>query len=148
LNIEWGLTHVEYFLDGDRIFLGEIAWRPPGGYLMDLISLAYGFDAWEAFLNVQLGLPTQFPDQPVQAAAAVLFHPGAGLIRHIEGVDTIQCAPNLSQFRLLCQVGRRLAPRTKVSNAAAYAIFAAPEVDTVLQSIVFARKTLRFNLIR
>lgn len=144
LNIEWGMTHVEYFVDGDRIYLGEIAWRPPGGYLMDLISLAYGFDAWDAFVNVQLGLPTQFSDRLVQAAAAVLFHPEAGLIRSISGMEAIQREPNLRQFRLLCRVGQTLAPRTRVSNAAAYAIFVAPETDAVLKSVEAARRALSF----
>jgi biotin carboxylase len=145
LNIEWGMTHVEYFVDKDRIYLGEIAWRPPGGYLMDLISLAYGFDAWDAFVNVQLGLPTDYPHRLVQAAAAVLFHPGAGLVGSISGIETIQHNPNLQQFRLLCRVGQTLPPRTRVSNAAAYAIFAASEPEAVLKSVEEARQALVFR---
>jgi formate-dependent phosphoribosylglycinamide formyltransferase (GAR transformylase) len=145
LNIEWGMTHVEYFVDEDRIYLGEIAWRPPGGYLMDLISLAYGFDAWDAFVNVQLGFPTHYSHTLVQAAAAVLFHPGAGLVRGISGIEKIQHNPNLQQFRLLCRVGQTLAPRARVSNAAAYAIFAAPEPESVLKSVEEARQALVFS---
>jgi hypothetical protein len=144
LNINWGLTHVEYFLDRDRIYLGEVAWRPPGGYLMDLISLAYDFDAWDAFVDVQLGLPAQFPEHVVRSAAAVLFHPGPGVISHIAGVQQIQADANLRQLKLLCRVGQELTSRARVSNAAAYAIFAADETDSVLRSVDRARQTLMF----
>ena len=38
---------MEVFLGEEGPVFGEIAARPPGGYLMDLIPRAYGFDPWE-----------------------------------------------------------------------------------------------------
>lgn len=43
LKIDWGMTHLEAYLGEDGILFGEIALRPRGGYLMELISRAYIF---------------------------------------------------------------------------------------------------------
>lgn len=44
LNIKWGLTHLEYYGDRNGELFGEIALRPTGGYIMELIKCAYDFD--------------------------------------------------------------------------------------------------------
>lgn len=44
-EIEHGILHPEYFLDGDgELNFGEVAARIPGGHIFDLIERAYGFD--------------------------------------------------------------------------------------------------------
>ncbi len=149
LGIEWGIVHTEYFVGGvnspDEIVFGEIAIRPPGGYIMDLISLAYGFDAWDSFVKNNTNLACEFPVHPVRTAAAVLFHPGAGWVEQIDGMEEIEADPHRVKLQLLRKPGQWIEPRTRVSNAAAYAIFCSPTAEQTLSSVDRARKLLRFK---
>jgi formate-dependent phosphoribosylglycinamide formyltransferase (GAR transformylase) len=146
LGIEWGLAHAEYFIANDQIYFGEIALRPPGGYLMNLISLAYGFDAWDAFVDNELDLP--FLNQPSEekSAASVLFHPGSGKLLEVQGVEAIRNDPNLHELTFLRRPGQRIPERTRVGIAAAYAIFSASSANEVLASLDSARQSLKFVL--
>ena len=44
MGLPHGMTHFEAFCTQDGWVAGEIAARPPGGHLMPLIELVYGFD--------------------------------------------------------------------------------------------------------
>lgn len=146
IGIEWGMTHAEYFILDGQIYFGEIALRPPGGYLMDLISLAYGFDAWDHFVANELQLPVEYNWQADRVAASVLFHPGAGKLLSVEGVAEVQADPHLINLQFLRQPGQWIPPRERVSIVAAYAIFAGQAAEDVLVSVETARRTLKFNL--
>ena len=63
LNIHWGITHLELYLTAGGPLFGEIALRPPGGYIMELLKLAYEFDAWQAFVAMELDQPFAFPSR-------------------------------------------------------------------------------------
>src|SRR5690606_5219991 len=54
LNIQWGMTHLEFYRHPNGLYFGEIALRPPGGHIMAILKTAYGFNAWEALLAVEL----------------------------------------------------------------------------------------------
>ncbi len=127
LGIDHGITHAEYYLGDGGISFGEIAWRPPGGYIMDLIELAYGVDAWDAFLRAELELPTP----PIelnrkQWAASVLVHPGPGIVTSIEG-EVLRDLPGCQRLVVNTRPGNVLAPRDGSGDVAAFAILHANE---------------------
>jgi formate-dependent phosphoribosylglycinamide formyltransferase (GAR transformylase) len=147
IGIDWGMTHAEYFIANGQLYFGEIALRPPGGYLMDLISLAYEFDAWDCFVANELQLPVENLRQTAnRSTASVLFHPGAGKLRSIEGVARVQADPNLEDLQFLRYAGQAIPERMRVSIAAAYAIFCGATAEEVLASVASARRELKFNL--
>lgn len=111
LEIERGMAHLELFLQPDGIVFGEIAARPPGGRIMRLIERAYGFDPWDALLQIELGEPPALRIQPHAAAGAWFLHPGEGQVqdvtglaeaRGLRGVDRIECRVKAGD-----RVGRR-----------------------------------------
>lgn len=146
LQIEWGLTHAEYYIAKDQIYFGEIAIRPPGGYILDLISLAYEFNAWDAFVDNELGLSPSFNATPTQSAAAVLFHPGPGRIELITGVETIDLDPNCRRLHFYKAPGEHLGPREGISDAAAFALFCSPSPTETLKSVRQAQRELNFRV--
>lgn len=87
LGIHQGMSHMELFLSEEGPVFGEIAARPPGGYLMELMSRAYGFDPWESLLQLETGEETAFPDTPLGHAGVWIIHPGAGTVREVHGVE-------------------------------------------------------------
>lgn len=48
-EIEFGLIHPEYFVTSDgKMYFGEVAYRPPGFKVFELLERAYGFNAYQA----------------------------------------------------------------------------------------------------
>ncbi len=52
-DIEFGLIHPEYFLTSDStMYFGEVAYRPPGFKVFELLERVYGFNAYQATILV------------------------------------------------------------------------------------------------
>lgn len=52
-DIEFGLIHPEYFLTSDStMYFGEVAYRPPGFKVFELLERVYGFNAYQAMILV------------------------------------------------------------------------------------------------
>lgn len=50
-DIEFGFIHPEYFVTADRqMYFGEVAYRPPGFKVFELLERAYGFNAYQALI--------------------------------------------------------------------------------------------------
>ncbi len=146
LEISWGVTHMETFLTPAGPLFGEIALRPPGGFIMDLLKLAYGFDAWRGFVSVELGLPFDFPAAPVACAAAVVLHPGAGRVTRIAGLDAIRDHPNVVRARLRIAAGERVESRRSVSKNVGHVLLRAPDRDALLAAIDDVETTLEIEI--
>ncbi len=123
LKIKWGMTHMEAYLDDDGLLFGEIALRPPGGYIMELISKAYDFSSWEALVHMELDLPFEFPDSASNHAAVYIIHPGAGMVERIEHWDEIKALASVYRARLKVNPGTRVSERTGVGEDAGYVLF-------------------------
>lgn len=95
-NVTTAFLHIEFFLSKEEtITLGEFAIRPPGGYIMKLLSLSYNFSAWESYFKLFLDKQIDLPSQHTDYSCAVILHPGEGKLESISGLDTIK---NLSSF--------------------------------------------------
>jgi hypothetical protein len=94
---------MELFLtDGGPVF-GEIAARPPGGYLMDLMGRAYGFDPWEKLIRLALGETPAFPARADRYAGVWVLHPGAGTVGKIRGLTKARAVPGVR--KVVCTLG-------------------------------------------
>ncbi|MBR2514667.1 MAG: carboxylate--amine ligase [Halomonas sp.] len=52
-DIEFGLIHPEYFVTNDgEMYFGEVAYRPPGFKVFELLERVYGFNAYQATMLV------------------------------------------------------------------------------------------------
>lgn len=52
-DIEFGQIHPEYFISGDgEMYFGEVAYRPPGFRVFELLERVYGFNAYQASILV------------------------------------------------------------------------------------------------
>jgi hypothetical protein len=111
LRIRWGITHLEVYLTADGLLFGEIALRPPGGYIMNAMQHAYAFDPWAALVAMELGESFDFPDGVAAWAGVDIFHPGAGRVAAIQGRDRVRSHPATREFRLRIQPGDRVGRR-------------------------------------
>jgi hypothetical protein len=91
LDFRDGFTHMEWYrkADGEVVF-GEIAARPPGGRMVDLMNYATDadpFSAWaEAVTHVQI---SQSIERHYNAASVFKRAKGAGRITGCEGLDDL-----------------------------------------------------------
>lgn len=120
LEVTDGLTHLEAFVVGGardpQIVFGELASRPPGGGLMELISRAYGFDPWTAHLEVELGRSVDLPRDAVRSAGIWFLHPGAGTIVRAEGIEGARAVPGIDEVECRVKVGDRVREREGVGQ--------------------------------
>jgi hypothetical protein len=133
LKIRWGITHLEVYLTQKGLLFGEIALRPPGGYIMNALRYAWNFDPWEAFVAVELDEPFEFPVSPAAYAAVEVLHPGAGRITAITGESLLREHPALREFRLKVKPGDRIGPRTGVGQDTGHLLYVSDSPAARLQ---------------
>ena len=116
------MTHLEVYLTERGPLFGEIALRPPGGYIMNAITHAWDFNPWAAFLAMELGEPFAFPARPVGYAASEVLHPGAGRVRSIRGKTQVLDEQGIREFRLKLKQGDTVAPRAALGQDTGYIV--------------------------
>jgi biotin carboxylase len=124
LKIRWGITHLEVYLAQKGLLFGEIALRPPGGYIMNALHYAYGFDPWAAFVAMELDEPFDFPDRPQAYTAVMVFHPGAGRVTAIKGAELLRDHPATREFHLKVAPGDHTRPRASVGQDTGHLLYA------------------------
>jgi len=146
LAIQWGMTHLEMFLPAGGPLFGEIALRPPGGYIMDLLGLAWGFDAWRAFVAVELDRAFVFPDAPKAQAAAMVLHPGAGTVAAVRGLAEVRLLPEVVEARIRVRPGDRVMPRAGVAENVGHVLLRARTRERLLEAWMDVEARLRIEL--
>jgi biotin carboxylase len=145
-GVDRGMTHLELFRTRHGPVFGELASRPPGGRLMPLLKRAWGFDAWEALLRVELGETPAFPERPRRTAGAWLLHPGPGRVVALHGVEEARALPHLRRVALKIEVGDTIAERLG-SGQDVGAIYAeGPDRDCVARALHDAHDRIEVEL--
>jgi len=146
LKIKWGITHMEAYLSDEGILFGEIALRPPGGYIMELIGQAFDFSSWDALVHMELDLPFEFPDSYSSHTAAHIIHPGAGTVDHIECWDEIKKLSSVYRAKLKVKPGDVIGERIGVGEDAGYVLFSHRDRKRLLADAEYVTQHLKFVL--
>ncbi|MGD8630595.1 MAG: ATP-grasp domain-containing protein [Gammaproteobacteria bacterium] len=146
LKIRWGLTHLEVYLTQKGLLFGEIALRPPGGYIMNALREAYGFDPWSAFVAMELDEPFDFPNSPLAYTAVVVFHPGAGRVTAIKGARQLQDHPATREFRLKVATGDHIRPRASVGQDTGHLLYASDSPAARLELLDTFKQQFRIEI--
>ncbi|GAA1344778.1 ATP-grasp domain-containing protein [Saccharothrix algeriensis] len=92
LDITRGLAHVEVLVDGDDLSVVEVAARPGGDGIMDLIDRVYGFSPYDVHYASYLGPFSGFPDfdRPARGIGATTFLKAPpGTFTEVRSVDAL-----------------------------------------------------------
>lgn len=146
LGVDHGMTHVELFLTGDGPVFSEMAARPPGGHLMELLQLAYGFDAWEALLRMELGERVSLPSSPARFAGVWVLHPGPGTVAEVAGVDDAAAAAGVVRVRCAIDAGDRVRPRVGSGESVGEIVVEAKDAATCAARLRAARGRIEFRM--
>lgn len=147
LAIQTGMTHMEVFVTAQGPVFGEIALRPPGGHIMNLIARTYGFDPWTAWLRTELGESVNLPAAPMCHAAVFLVHPTCpGIVRAVHGWDRACEAPGIVEGGLHLRVGDHVGSREGSGQEVGYLLATAGSRLNALNAILEARRQLSFDI--
>lgn len=150
LEVRDGLTHLEAFVadDGDEpaIVFGELACRPPGGALMELMQRAYGFDPWRAHLAVELGLPVAAPGPARRSAGVWFLHPGEGRVLAVDGLDRARAVPGIRRIECNLHVGQCVSRREGVGQNTGRILADTSSRDATATALASARGLIRLEL--
>lgn len=146
LGIQEGLTHLEVYRSEGGPLFGEIALRPPGGYIMDLIAIAYGFQPWEAFASISCGQEFDFPKRPRQWAAAHIFHPGPGELLALHGWEAIRRDPSVVKAKLKVKQGERISRRIGLGQDIGYILQRGKDPEALMEAVWRVRSTVEFEV--
>jgi len=93
LGMHTGITHMEWFRRPDgSIAISEVAARPPGAQITQLMSYAHDFDVVRAWAEATIFGTFTAPERKYAAGAAFLRAQGEGRIAAVHGADAINRA--------------------------------------------------------
>jgi biotin carboxylase len=145
LGVDRGITHLEAFRTPDGFVFGELAARPPGGHLMELIELAYGFDPWAACIDIERGRAPRIQRDPHRYAGVRVLHPGPGSVTRVHGLESIGRLPQLARLECRARPGDVIGERIGAGQEVGCAIFTGKTRQEVTAALNAAR-TIRFEL--
>lgn len=122
LNIKWGITHLEFYINEKEIYFGEIALRPPGGRIMDAMEQAYDYNFWELFTLIELNFPiTELPLSTSYASSFILY-PKQGVIEKIPDQQEIDKIPSLVKYHSKLDLGKKVEARKSLGKDYGYCL--------------------------
>ena len=146
-GLKQGLTHSEFIMDGDDIYLIETAARGGGVFISsDLIHYSCGLDTEGFLLDIatgkQKGLPEILPQQCVCGYLA--FYIPTGKVLRVQGVEEVQALPYVHRNqlgKLKAGIENKEGHTDKTSRLAL--IISAPDRDTFNERAAHVRELLQ-----
>ncbi|WP_280553285.1 ATP-grasp domain-containing protein [Halomonas sp. 25-S5] len=121
-DIEFGLIHPEYFVTNDgEMYFGEVAYRPPGFKVFELLERVYGFNAYQASMLVFDPKSTEeevkafFPKEVVDAdgyAGCFGVYPRRRVVNKLEIPEEVEDDPYFESHELTPPTEETVTKRT------------------------------------
>jgi hypothetical protein len=119
LGVRDGITHLEVLRSGGDYLVGEIAARPGGCGVTDVVRQRYGVDLWRAFVDISLGRQPGCDPVDAGGVAAVCHLPTRpGRVEHVTTAAELAALPGVTGVRDLVRPGEVI---TGEVNSSAFA---------------------------
>ena len=159
LGAKNGITHTEVFIqnldsnDTGKINLvfGEMALRPPGGYIMELLKLSYQKNFWQiwldAFLGNELDTTINRKDTKVHFYSGLrLFHPKEGTLKSIQGKEFIESIPEIEEFTLSVKEGSTIKQREGTGQSVGHVVIKGKDKERIKSLLKEVKQKLVFEV--
>jgi len=121
-DIRFGFIHPEYFVTSDgTLYFGEVAYRPPGFKVFELLERAYGFNAYQGMVLAFDPKATEeeikefFPREVVDAkghAGCFGVYPRRRVVTHLEIPEETEQDPYYEYHELTAPLAEKVTKRT------------------------------------
>jgi predicted ATP-grasp superfamily ATP-dependent carboligase len=143
-----GMTHAEFYLTENGPVFGEMAVRPPGGYYMELIEEAYGFDPWKAYVQIEtLGDRPYTNDIADKFCCVLMIHPGLGVIKKVKGKKELRKMSDIFNLKLRLNVGDLVLEHLSTSNECGHVLFSSESYSGIISRLEEIEKIIEIELI-
>ncbi|MGI5478660.1 ATP-grasp domain-containing protein [Streptomyces lavendofoliae] len=147
MGIDHGYAHLEFFVDGGEVRLGEIGLRLAGCEIPANHGLAYGFDIFGATLDVYLGRRPELRYRRRRCVGDLLLPlPGSGVVRRVTGTHELMRIPGVLDAVLKVEAGATVTGRRASHNASGYVHVAGASVSEVEQRMREVLRTFSIEL--
>ncbi|TWX52204.1 ATP-grasp domain-containing protein [Colwellia hornerae] len=137
-GVKNGMTHAEFYLTKAGPVFGEMAVRPPGGYYMELIQYAYGFNPWKTYVELETGAtPKPLPIKATKFACVLMIHPGPGIIDEISGIEQCRALKEIEQFKFNITTGDEVFAHDSTSSEVGHVFMTADTQEILLKQLKF-----------
>lgn len=137
-----GMVHIELFLTHGGVVFGEMALRPPGGQLMRLMEQAYGFDPWQAALQIEQGICPELPERARTHAGVWFIHPGPGKVTRMQGLGVAERVPGAFEVSCRARVGDFIAARGGSGESIGHVMVEGATRSAVVEGLERARRAI------
>ncbi|KGK42534.1 carboxylate--amine ligase [Nitrincola sp. A-D6] len=138
-DIEFGMIHPEYFVTSDgEMYFGEVAYRPPGFKVFELLERVYGFNAYQASMLVFDPKTTEdeirefFPKEVVDAkgfAGCFGVYPRRRVVSRLEIPEETEDHPYFESHELTTPAQETVTKRTAFGTHWGLVYFVGSEAD-------------------
>ena len=121
-DIRFGFIHPEYFVTSDgTLYFGEVAYRPPGFKVFELLERAYGFNAYQGMVlafdpkTTEEEIVNFFPREVVDAkghAGCFGVYPRRRVVTHLEIPEETEQDPYYEYHELTAPLTEKVTKRT------------------------------------
>jgi formate-dependent phosphoribosylglycinamide formyltransferase (GAR transformylase) len=106
-----GPVHAELRVDGDRVWVIEVAARSIGGLCARALRFGAGIALEEVILRHALGMPLDGLARERAASGVMMLPiPHAGVLRAVDGQDAARAIPGITGLEITVPRGRRVVP--------------------------------------
>jgi biotin carboxylase len=155
LGAKNGITHTEVFIqnleqnDAEKINLvfGEMALRPPGGYIMELLKLSYQKDFWQIWIDTFLGNKIDMENTQTHFYSGLrLFHPPAGTLKSIKGKEFVKSIQELEEFTLSVKEGATINQREGTGQSVGHIVIKGKDKQKIKSLLEDVKQKLIFEM--
>lgn len=142
-GVKNGMTHAEFYLTKNGPVFGEMAVRPPGGYYMELIEYAYGFNPWKTYVELETAAtPKPFPVKAKKFSCVFMIHPGAGIVDEVSGIALHKELKEVKQFKCKVEPGTLVGERDSTSSEVGHVLMSADSREALLEKLKIVEDNL------
>ena len=152
-DIDFGFVHPEYFLTSDgEMYFGEVAYRPPGFRVFELLERAYGFNAYQGLIlafdpkTTNEEIDAFFPKEVVDAKAyAGCFgvYPRRRVVSHLDIPEETENHPYFESHELTAPLEETVTKRTAFGTHWGLCYFVGENADE-MQALLKRQEDLDF----
>lgn len=147
LGLRDGPVHAELRLDGERVWLIELAARSIGGLCSRALKFGTGMTLEEVILRHALRMEMPEPERERRAAGVMMIPiPRGGVLEAVEGLDEARAVPDIEDVTISIHPGQRVVPLPEGSRYLGFIFSRADAAERAESALRQAHAKLSFRI--